>query len=161
VADFDQAAATADLNQLAQNLAAASGVSFEPVAAQLVREVSEDVASDARQRAPRKTGALAGSITVVFTSPLTAIVGPTKKYGVFQEFGTGSRGEMGGSAYVIRPVRATKLRFQVNGKWVYAREVHHPGIPPHPYMRPAAQAQVGKLAGDMGVAGVRLIVTGK
>lgn len=35
--------------------------------------------------------------------------------------------EMGTSPHIIRPVNASALRFEVNGKEVFAKEVNHPG----------------------------------
>lgn len=159
--DFDSVAATADLRQLSANLASAGGYAFEPVAAQVVREAVEQVAAEAKSRAPRKTGALADSIVVVFQGPLTAMVGPTKKYGVFQEFGTGTRGEFPTGMYVIRPKVASKLRFEVDGKTVFAKEVHHPGIKAHPFMRPGLQAALDKLQDQLGQAGVSMSMKGR
>jgi HK97 gp10 family phage protein len=156
--DFDSNAATADLRQLSNNLASAAGAPFQPVAAQVVRAAVEAVANEAKARAPRKTGALADSIAVVFLGPLTAMVGPTKKYGVFQEFGTGTRGEFKTGMYVIRPIRASRLRFEIDGKVVFAKEVHHPGIPPHPFMRPGAQAALEQMQEQLGTSGISMVV---
>lgn len=146
-----------DLTQLAQNLTAASGGDFEQTAAEVVRQAAASVAEDAAARAPRKTGALSRSITVTFMGPLTAIVGPGAKYGVFQEFGTGSKSEFGGSYYWIYPKYAKKLRFQVNGKWVFAKKVHHPGVAPHPFMRPAIASQLQAMSAGMANTSLQMI----
>lgn len=160
MADFSTNAATADLSQLAANLAAASGQSLTAVAASVVRETAERVKAQAQALAPVKTGALRNSINVTFTGPLTAVIGPHVLYAAYQEYGTASRGEFGGSPYVIRPVRAKRLVFQVDGKRVFAKEVHHPGVRAHPYMRPAAVQAVQDLQDSLGTTGVSLIVTG-
>lgn len=36
--------------------------------------------------------------------------------------------------HIIRPRRASVLRFQVGGQTVYARVVHHPGTKPNPFL---------------------------
>ena len=131
--------AYADLTGLAENFRRASGQSFQAAAASLVNSYATQVAALAQSYAPVDTGALKDAITISRPTPLTAVIGPQNiKYAVYQEFGTATRGEFGGSMYEIRPKKpGGMLKFQVNGKTVYARVVKHPGIPPHPYMRPA------------------------
>lgn len=136
-------AAYADLTQLSQNFAAASGQSFYASAHKLVNSYAQQIASTAQAYAPVRTGALRDSISVKHLSGLTAVIGPNVPYGTYQEFGTGTRGEFGGSVYIIKPRSpGGVLVFNVNGKRVVAREVHHPGIRPHPYMRPAFERVV-------------------
>lgn len=92
---------------------------------------------------------------------LKTIVGPNVEYGVYQEYGTGSRGEFPGQAYMIRPKRAGGLlAFKIGNKTVYSRSVRHPGIKAHPFMRPAIEAVLGTLAGDMAERGALLITKG-
>jgi HK97 gp10 family phage protein len=131
--------AYADLSGLAENFARASGQSFAAAAADLVNSYAAQTAALAQSYAPVDTGALRDAITISRPSPLTAVIGPARiPYAVYQEFGTASRGEFGGSVYTIRPKKpGGVLVFTVNGRTVYAKEVKHPGIPPHPYMRPA------------------------
>jgi HK97 gp10 family phage protein len=143
----------ADLSQLAGNLAAASGLDFTAVAAELVRGLAEGIQQEAQELAPKKTGALANSIVVSFTGPTSAVVGPTVPYGVFQEFGT--------RPHIIRPRVARRLVFKVDGKWVFAREVHHPGTAPQPFMRPAIEHQLQQLQGDLGETAVAQVTRGR
>lgn len=98
----------------------------------------------ARLNAPFATGRLRDSIgyqivgdTIVISSPLD--------YAQYQEFGTGSRGEVPTGPYVIEPKRAKALRFQVNGRTVFAKRVVHPGVAPKPFLRPATRYAAGVL----------------
>lgn len=154
-------AASADLTKLAQNLAYASGEGIQRVAAEVIKDTAERIKNVAAELAPKKTGELSRSIRIVYVSPVEAHIGPTAYYGVYQEYGTASRGEFGGAPYVIRPKRAERLHFQVDGKWVTAREVKHPGVPSHPYMRPATQQALGPAAADMAKRGALLITKGR
>lgn len=153
-------AASADLTALARDLAASSEA-MPRVAAQVVRTTAMEVAAEAKTRAPVRTGALKMSIQVHFSGPLQATIGPGVIYGVFQEFGTGSKGEFPSGSYVIRPKRpGGRLVFKVDGKTVSAREVRHPGVRPHPYMRPGLTAALGRMAPALEKAGALLITKG-
>lgn len=43
--------------------------------------------------------------------------------------------DQGARPHVIRPRRASVLRFPANGRIVFARKVNHPGNPPRPWWR--------------------------
>lgn len=153
-------AASIDLRQLADDLAHASGQGIEQVATQLIHETAQKVQQYAAAAAPRDTGRLAGSITIRWISKLEAEVSPTVPYGVYQEFGTASRGEFRGQPYEIRPKSAKALVFQVNGRTVFARKVIHPGVKAQPYMRPAAIQALEPFAGQLADRGQLLIIKG-
>lgn len=153
-------AASADLRQLAADLSSASKVGMFRAAADVVRTTATAVQAEARSKAPMRTGKLRNSIQVTYTSPLSASVGPTVPYGPYQEFGTATRGEFPGPMYEIRPVRASKLAFKIDGKWVFTKLVKHPGIPPRPYMRPAIQTVLGKMAPELARTGALLVTKG-
>lgn len=152
-------AASADLTALASDLRQA-GDDATKMAHQLLAETAGTVQSLAAAKAPRKKGTLSNSISVRWEGDLTAVIGPTVPYGVFQEFGTGERGEFPGDAYEIRPRKASVLRFTVGGRTVYAKVVHHPGVAPHPFMRPAAQEALGPLAEKLAEQGALSITKG-
>lgn len=59
----------------------------EARAAAAVRKTAADMTRDAQRLAPVDTGALKGSISADVTG-LSAVIGPTVSYGVFQELGT-------------------------------------------------------------------------
>lgn len=137
-------AASADLTAIADALSYAGRVGGVKAANLVVRGYAERVRAQAQTMVPVKSGELRDSIEVRYPNVHKAVIGPTKEYGVYQEFGTASRGEFGGSPYIIRPKSPSgRLRFKVNGQWVTAKKVVHPGIPPHPYMRPGLQQAIG------------------
>lgn len=158
--DANDAAAYADLTKLVKDLnsaAKASNQAGEKIMDQAANQISERM----KTYAPKRSGRLYQSIRVTRT-PGSWTIGPVDvPYAVYQEFGTGTRGEFGGQMYVIRPKKSDRLHFQIGGKWVSAKEVHHPGIPAHPYARPAAREVIDGLASKFGDMGVNLIVKGK
>lgn len=151
-------ATTADLTQLAKALSEASKNSDATVGA-VMDSVANEIKDRMVQLAPKRTGRLAGSITVL-KGHNTWTIGPKGvNYAVYQEFGTASRGEFGGLPYKIRPRQDNgMLHFKIDGEWISTKEVTHPGIPAHPYIRPAAQSVIGSLQSRMGVAAQNLIV---
>lgn len=152
-------AGTADLTALAADLAKA-GETIERAAARVVAETAQKVQALAADKAPRRSGRLAGSIGIRYESALVAIIAPSVPYAVFQEYGTGSRGEFGGQAYKIRPRTAAVLSFEVGGRRVFAKEVTHPGIKAHPFMRPALAESLAPMTEQMLEAGTLLITKG-
>lgn len=156
-------AASADLSSLAESLNYASKVGATRAANLTIRGYAERVRTEAQTMVPVKTGELRDSIQIRYPNIAKAVIGPTKDYGVYQEFGTASRGEFGGSPYEIRPKSPDgRLVFKVNGKWVSAKRVIHPGIPPQPYMRPALQGALGnELASNLAQQGALMAVQGK
>ena len=152
-------AATIEVHDLALALAQASGADFRQSAAQIIHDAAKEVQYLATMYAPIRTGALRSSIVVEFNPvQIEALVYPTARYAKYMEYGTGSRGEFGGSPYVITPKRASRLRFKVGGKVVYAKKVVHPGVSPRPFMRPAAERVIEGLAPDMGQNAVKWII---
>jgi hypothetical protein len=154
-------AASADLTSLLEKLSA-SNQNITRMATELIRSTAEKVRSEAISKAPFKTGALRNSISVSYDGPLRATVGPHVPYGVYQEFGTGTRGEFPGQMYEIRPKNPNgRLVFKTkDGKWVSAKLVRHPGIPPRPYMRPALTEALGDSAAKLASIGALSITKG-
>lgn len=154
-------AADVDLATLAADLAAASQTGMQVAAERIIKGAAESVQQEAQSLAPLKTGALRDSITIRYVSALKAVVGPSVEYGVYQEFGTGKRGEFPGHMYTIKPKTKKILSFTVGGKRVFAKVVNHPGIKPHPFMRPALTRSLGKeLAASLADAGLLQITRG-
>ena len=156
----DKAAAYADLTKLVQNLQAAPK-QVEKLAAQLVDDTASKIAQIAKTKAPIRTGELRDSITVDKQGPLTSVIGPKVEYGVFQEFGTASRGEFGGQPYDIFPKKAKLLAFKINGKMVYTKKVKHPGVRPKYYMRGAFETVLKPFADELAEIGALAIEKGK
>lgn len=61
---------------------------------------------------------------------------------VFLEAGTGRYG-LRGRDYVITPKNGGHLHFRVQGRWVFASHVMHPGIKPTHFMELAAESTRG------------------
>lgn len=156
--------AYADLSGLSANFAAASGQSFTTAAAELVTSYGNQIAAMAQSYAPVRTGALKDSITVSHPSALSAVIGPARSihYAAYQEFGTRTRGEFGGPAYSIEARRpGGVLVFYVNGRKVITKKVRsHPGIPPHPYLRPAFERVVTPFGRSLAELGKSYVIYG-
>jgi HK97 gp10 family phage protein len=70
-------------------------------------------------------------------STVEVYIGPSDR-GTGKQLPYGQLVEFGSRPHVIRPKAAGKsMLFPVDGEFVGAREVSHPGVPPRPYMRPA------------------------
>lgn len=84
----------------------------------------ETVLAAAREAAPRREGALAGSIRekarVVTESRISSLVGSDLPYAVWQDQGTGVHGPRGARIY---PVQARALRFEIDGVVIFAASV--------------------------------------
>ena len=97
----------------------------------LVKKAADYAYALMSAKAPVKTGRLLGSIREQIRG-LEASIGPTVPYAVYVEYGT--------SPHEIRPVFASVLRFEVEGKIVFTPIVHHPGTRPQPFVRETAEA---------------------
>lgn len=81
-----------EVRELAADIAASTG-RVVAAAAQVVRKTAADVQHDAQNAAPVDTGYLRSSISTTVTGDgrngqMTAEVGPTAGYGIYQELGT-------------------------------------------------------------------------
>ena len=154
-------AASADLASLAADLAYASRQGMMQTAQDIIRQAAQQIKDEAQTRAPIKSGRLKNSITVRYTGPLSAVIGPNTFYASFMEYGTGTRGEFPGPMYEIRPRNARVLAFTIDGRKVFARKVNHPGVTARPYMRPAFEAVLGRdLVAKLADAGAAAITRG-
>jgi HK97 gp10 family phage protein len=148
-----------DITELVEDLAEISGKRPEEITGNIFNELGNQIMGKARAKAPVRTGKLRDSITYQVNGN-QLIIGPHVPYSAYQEFGTATRGEFGGSPYVIQPRMKKYLRFQVNGQWVSTKQVIHPGIPPHPFMRPAVEEAMGDLADKLAERGALMITKG-
>ena len=153
-------AATADLTKLVRRLSDAAH-DIKDVSEKILDETATSVEALMVSMAPVRTGRLRASIRVV-SAPGMRTIGPQGvDYATYQEFGTGIRGEFPTSSYVIRPRQeGGRLVFKIDGKWISTREVHHPGIPPNPFVRPAARQAIDDLENRYQTAGAELIMKG-
>lgn len=153
-------AATADLTQLVANLRYAHQ-HIAQVSESILDETAVSIERLMQEYAPVRTGRLRASIRIV-SAPGVRRIGPQGvDYATYQEFGTGIRGEFPTSSYVIRPKdEKGRLHFKIDGKHVSAKEVHHPGIPPNPFVRPAAKEGIANLEKNYATKGAELILLG-
>jgi phage gpG-like protein len=68
-------------------------------------------------------------------------VGTNVDYAAAVEFGT--------KAHVIKPRKKSYLSFKINGVWVRAKQVNHPGTKAQPFMFPAFEMNRKKYTDDM------------
>jgi len=156
----DVAAATADLTSLIGNLQNAPKL-VEKLTKELIHDTADKIAQIARSKAPIRTGALRESINIQYDGDFSATIGPHVDYGVYQEFGTASRGEFGGQPYTIVPKKGKYLVFTINGRKIFAKKVTHPGIKPKYYMRGALEAVLQPFIDELTEIGALVIVKGK
>jgi len=128
---------------------AASDDMLKRIQTQAVRYAKKDV--------PRKTGRLGASIRPGYLTRSYAIVKAGAGYAAHVELGT--------RPHTIRPRNAKILRFaakgtptrltgsvtraaaRAGGAYVFAREVHHPGTKPQPYLVPGAKRAISEEVG--------------
>lgn len=92
------------------------------------------IQSEARSRAPHKTGALQRSILPEIND-LDALVAVNEKYGVWIEEGTGIYGPTG---QPIRPKKAKMLVFSIGGRKIVTKSVK--GTKAKPFFKPGIKA---------------------
>lgn len=93
----------------------------------------EIVRAEAQANCPKDTGRLANSIVVQSESGNSVLIGPTADYGIYVEYGTGSKGD------------PSKPHTSKKG-WVYFNErtggfVYTTGQAPRPFLVPALYSQ--------------------
>ena len=107
-----------------------------------MRQIIRLVAADARVNAPVDTGRLAQAIKedpITSDGPFRVTGGVTSHapYSAFVHQGT--------KPHVIRPRNASALKFQMDGRTVFAKSVNHPGTRPRPFLTKAVERVLGSL----------------
>lgn len=100
----------------------------EHVQHELIEPLLQAIAADARRLAPVDSGDLRDSITFEVTSETSGRVGSPLSYAADVELGT--------RPHVIRAQSKKVLADREQGEF-FGKEVHHPGTPAQPYLRPA------------------------
>lgn len=118
----------------------------------ILHKLQLDTTAEAKRLVPRKTGNLGRSITPGALTNSDALVVARARYARYVELGT--------RPHVIRPRNAQALRFpakgtpvtlsgrartgavRAGGAYAFAKEVHHPGTKPHPFLVPGARKAV-------------------
>lgn len=131
--------------ELAADFARLENAVRGPVLGRAAQAGAMVIETEAKQRAPRKTGTLIRSIHSEITkqdaSQAAAAVGTNVEYGSHVEYGTGIHGPTG-QPILIRPRRpGGALRFQIGDRVVFARQVRNPGMRPRPFLEPAFDAK--------------------
>jgi HK97 gp10 family phage protein len=140
---------SADINRIAEALRETGRQSYATTHEVLVQSANF-LLTEMEARVPvGKTGALKRSLGVRVEGD-RVIVGPLDNpYAAYVEFGT--------APHEIRPKNPDGvLRFQINGRWVFAKVVHHPGTKPEPFVRPAFEAYVKMLGPEVAQANVNV-----
>jgi len=123
----------------------ARGLKFEeaaeklggPLRQKLVEKLADLAWANAFYGAPWRTGRLAQSI-VKEVGEAEAWIKTLASYAVYVEKGT--------APHLIRPVRASALRFETaEGDIVFTQLVRHPGTRPNPFMQRAVEEAQGKV----------------
>jgi hypothetical protein len=108
------------------------------------------IEGSAKAGAPVDTGHLVNSIgTDVDGDGMGGVVGPTASYGDVIEYGS--------QPHIIRPIHGQFLKFTIAGHTIFAREVHHPGTAPQPYLGPAFDKHVPTLERLLGNVGEEIL----
>lgn len=119
------------------------------VALKALRAGAAIVRTDARQRAPVLTGELKRSIKTKsrkarVTNERTVSVGVAGKEGPLAHLV-----EFGSAPHTIEAAPGKVLADRKTGQ-VFGRKVAHPGTPPKPFLRPAADAKAGEALATIG-----------
>lgn len=118
-------------------------------ARQVMRAVAQGMESEIRDKAPKRTGAMASSIEVEWTGPLTLKITGSAVAG-YVEFGT--------KPHDIVPRKAEYLVFMgKDGHLVRAKKVHHPGTKPNPFIQPVVHDVMKDLGDSLGKMGAQLL----
>lgn len=132
--------ASADISAIAEALRT-TGKDAEATTMRVLVETANFLATEMEIRVPVDSGELRASISVRVESD-KVIVGPTAPYASYVEFGT--------KPHEIRPKNPDgALRFKVNGEYVYAKVVNHPGTKAQPFVQPAFDAWVATLGTEV------------
>lgn len=111
------------------------GAQLAPILARKAASITRRIVAQARQNAPVRTGNLARSIEadpIRFAGPFRIDTGVTAHANYAAAVHEGTR------PHVIRPRVARALKFQVDGRTVFAKSVNHPGTRARPFLRNAA-----------------------
>lgn len=114
-----------------------------------VHKVGYDMQAKAVVDAPRDTGFLASTSDIEFED-LGFVLGFTADYAAAVELGVPH-------PYVIRAKDGGMLRFVIDGREVFAKQVVHPPSPPQPYLGPAYDGGLPVLERALGAIGAAVI----
>lgn len=112
------------------------------------RTTAEDLLKDVKYLAPKKTGAYKDSIQMSDTKYENDHI-TTSVYTDAMVYDSAGRGynlgkliEYGTRPHTIEPAHAQCLKFEINGKTIYASHVFHPGTTANPHFQMALQRNI-------------------
>lgn len=143
-------AASADLSRLAEALEE-SGQRAQVTTEQVIRDAAEYILAEMMSRVPVSTGKLRNSLGIRQVGT-AVIIGPNLEkapYAPYVEFDT--------KPHVIKAKNARMLRFKINGRTVYARQVNHPGTKGQRFVRDSFQAWVDSIGELVAQANISVI----
>jgi hypothetical protein len=118
-------------------------------ARQVMNAVAQGIESEIRDKAPKRSGAMAESIKAEWTGPLTLKITGSAVAG-YVEFGT--------KPHDIVPKTKPYLVFKTkDGKWVKTKKVRHPGTKPNPFIQPVVHDVMKDLGDSLGKMGAQLL----
>lgn len=91
-----------------------------------------DLEGNLKEYAPKDTGYMASRWNLKKKKRFLSVVGNPLVYALVQSEGS--------DPYMIYPRVAKALRFKIDGQWIFAKEVLHPGINPTYYIDGAVSA---------------------
>lgn len=115
--------------------------------------VANSMVQDMQAIVPVDTGNLKSAIKVTKEGEGRYRVGPDltqAPYAWYVEFGT--------KPHIIKAKPGKSLKFQKDGKTIYAKQVRHPGTKAQPYVRPVIENWVSRLSDDAVRVGVQEVV---
>lgn len=145
--------ASADVSRLAAALretAQRSGVTTQ----QVVVQSANQILAEMEVRVPVRTGNLRRSLSIEVHGD-SVVIGPNSEqapYAGYVEFGT--------KPHTISAKSGGYLVFEIGGRKVFARKVHHPGTRPQPYVMPAFNEWVDSLGTMAAEANVKVFTEG-
>jgi hypothetical protein len=140
------------VTELSKNMQRAADNAPKIVNTWLHQMVGPDLVREMSQRAPYKTGNLRDHIRQI-NLPGQVTVGP---YGVgYNEYVV-----QGTKPHDIKPKKGKYLVFQINGRKVFAKKVHHPGTKPNPYMTDSANVVMRRMVPKLSGLTVQVLRTG-
>ena len=118
---------------------------IQPKVNALVEINAQDIVADAKRKCPVDNGDLEQSIGSERISDNTFRVATNMTklapYGAVVEYGS--------APHVIKPKNGGYLKFKIGDKWIYTKEVNHPGTRAQPFFFPAVFKGRAKFTEDI------------
>lgn len=113
---------------------------LQPILVREQQSIQRRIVAEAKRRVPVRSGFLRNSI---HEEPATGSGSRMVLGGVTADAPYAHFVHDGTRPHLIVPRRANVLRFEVGGRTVFAKRVHHPGTRPRPFITEAIEAVTG------------------